>query len=69
MVTYSEIQQTVKASYGFVPKTCWIAHVLADHGKTRRMSSNRRNPNARVHPCPIYKRAQIERTLRELGKI
>jgi hypothetical protein len=23
---YAEIQQYVRSKYGFVPKTCWIAH-------------------------------------------
>lgn len=27
MATYKEIQDYVKATYGFVPKSCWIAHM------------------------------------------
>ncbi len=26
MVTYADIQEWVKQHYGFIPKTCWIAH-------------------------------------------
>ena len=27
MATYKEIQGYVKETYGFLPKTCWIAHM------------------------------------------
>lgn len=27
MATYKEIQKYVKDIHGFVPKTCWIAHM------------------------------------------
>ena len=27
MATYKEIQSYVKEKYGFLPKTCWIAHM------------------------------------------
>jgi hypothetical protein len=50
----------------FTPKTCWIAHVLSDHGLTRRTAPNRINPGVRQEPCPAEKRGAIIDALREL---
>lgn len=69
MPTYREIQCHVKQRSGFVAKTCWIAHVLSDHGLTKRQAPNRADPTSRVHPCPAAKRAAIEEALRELGAL
>lgn len=69
MVTYREIQQAVKTEANFVPKTCWIADVLAAHGKTKRQAPNRISENDRVYPCPSDKREAIERTLKRLKVI
>ena len=57
----------VVATHGFMPKTCWIAHVMADHGLTRRVASNRLDPRKRKHPCPPDKRPAIENALRYFG--
>jgi len=27
MATYKEVQEYIKKKYGFIVKTCWIAHV------------------------------------------
>jgi hypothetical protein len=51
MPTYKEIQLKVKQDAGFLPKTCWIAHVLSDHGKTRGPAHNRKSKSKRVCPC------------------
>lgn len=67
MSIYREIQAEVKRTSGLVPKTCWIAHVLSDHGLTRRQAWNRVDPSARKHPCPSAKRPAIEQALRRLG--
>jgi hypothetical protein len=32
MLTYREIQKITKSRFGFVPKTCWIADIKAEHG-------------------------------------
>jgi hypothetical protein len=66
MVTYKEIQQIVKEEHGFIPKSCWIAHILFDHGLTKRQSSNRIDPNIRKYPCPENKRLQIEQVMKRL---
>ncbi len=41
MATYRQIQDWVKQHYGFVPKTCWIAHVKEISGATIRKAPNR----------------------------
>jgi len=52
MPTYRQIQERVSRTYGFVPKTCWIAHVKAHLGLTRRLAPNRAEANKRTNPCP-----------------
>jgi hypothetical protein len=64
MATYREIQVWVKKQYGFVPKTCWIAHVLSDHNLTTRQASNRMNGSLRRYPCPVEKRPAIMAALK-----
>jgi len=67
MPTYKDIQNEVKRSAGFVPKTCWIAHVRELNGLPVRQAPNRHDPNSRVVPCPPGKRKAIENALRKLG--
>jgi hypothetical protein len=69
MATYAQIQAKVKKDSGFVPKTCWIAHVMSDHKLTKRTAPNRINPKSRTHPCPDEKRKAIETVLRYYGMI
>lgn len=69
MATYREIQEDVRSVAGFVPKTCWIAHVLADNGKPMRAAPNRIDPQARTNPCPPHRRGDIEASLHRLGVI
>jgi hypothetical protein len=64
MATYRGIQQQVRRQSGFVPKTCWIAHVMADHGLTSRVAPNRMSLVERQHPCPPEKRPHILAALR-----
>ena len=64
MATYREVQDRVKSTHGFTPKTCWIADVKAAHGLTRSQAPNRINPNSREQPCPPEKRAAIEAALK-----
>ena len=68
-MTYKNIQVIVKNRHGFVPKSCWIAHILSDYGKTTRQSPNRIDINKRKYPCPDNKRPFIEKLLKEVGKI
>jgi hypothetical protein len=69
MATYSQIQKLVRAKGGFTPKPCWIAHVMSDHGLTKRVAFNRIDPDARKHPRPPQKRQSITDALRELRMI
>jgi hypothetical protein len=69
MATYTQVQRYVRDRYGFLPKTCWIAHVLADHGLTTRIAVNRKDPERRVEVCPERRRPVLEAALKELGRI
>lgn len=69
MITYHQIAARVRQLGGGYVKTCWIAHVKADHGLTRGLAPNRLDPESRVTPCPASKRPAIERALRDLRLI
>ena len=69
MATYKEIQAHVRSKYGFVPQTCWIAHVKSDYGLTQGVAANRIDVLRRAKPCPDSKRRTIVVALRELGVI
>ena len=69
MVTYQDVQFAVRAVAGFVPKTCWIAHVLELHRVTLRVAPNRITPASRKNPCPPDKIPAISAALYKLGKI
>lgn len=44
MATYKQIQEYVKYNYGFVPKTCWIAHMKEVCGIYVKKAPNRISP-------------------------
>jgi hypothetical protein len=69
MPTYKEIQDYVRRTRSFVPKTCWIADVKAAHSLTTRTAPNRSDPGARKHPCPPRKRHALETAMREIGAL
>lgn len=69
VATYEDIAKRVKKDSGFVPKTCWIAHVLELNGLPVRRASNRIDPHVRKEPCPPEKRKCIEDAMRALGVI
>lgn len=69
MATYREIQEYVRTTRQFVPKTCWIAHILSEHNLTKRQSPNRIDATQRSHPCPASKRAVLEEAMREIGAL
>jgi hypothetical protein len=66
MSTYKEVQAFVKQKSGFVPKTCWIAHVLSDNGGLTRRAVSIMNGGVRRYPCPDDKRPAIEAALKHL---
>lgn len=69
MATYKDIQREVKNKHGFVPKTCWIAHIRSDYGLTKHKAHNRIDGSKRKHPCPPDKRPAIEQAMRSLKMI
>ena len=69
MATYRQIQNRVKAAAGYVPKTCWIADIKAQHGLTARKAPNRFSPTSREYPCPPNKKGSIEAAMRHFGMI
>lgn len=69
MATYREIRDHVRQRDHFVPETCWIAHVMADHGLTTRVAGNRIDPLSRAKPCPPNKRPAILAALRHFGMV
>jgi hypothetical protein len=69
MATYKDVQRQVTISAGFVPKTCWIAHVLELLGGNPRYAPNRISPGERKHPCPPEKMPAIIAALYKLGRV
>jgi hypothetical protein len=68
MPAYQAIQRQVGITSCFVPKTCWIAHVLELLGKELRSASNRVDANVRKYPCPAEEQAAIIDAIRKLEK-
>jgi len=68
MATYKQIQAWIKQQYGFVPATCWIAHVTHMSGLPMRKAPNRQGAE-RVEPCPPGKVEPIRSALRHFGMI
>ncbi len=60
MATYKQIQEYVKSTYGYVPKTCWIAHMKELTGQNVKVANNRYDVNKREKPCPDDKMASIK---------
>lgn len=69
MATYKQIQQYVKETYGFIPKTCWIAHMKEVLGLESKVAFNRININERTHPCPENKQRYIEEAFRHFNML
>ena len=69
MATYSQIQKWVQKRYGWIPKTCWIAHCKELCGLEVRQAPNRIKPNFRAVPCPEHKRKAIKTAFQHLGMI
>lgn len=69
MATYKEIQDYVKKQYGFIPKSCWIAHVKEMNGLKPRVSPRRYDPEIRQVPCPPSKVEPIQQTLKHFRMI
>jgi hypothetical protein len=68
MATYKQIQEYIKAKYGFQPKTCWIADVKEQEGLYVKHAWNRTR-NERQVPCPPEKIEYIRAALRHFRMI
>jgi hypothetical protein len=64
MATYKQIQEYVKKTNGYVPKSCWIAHMKEICGLDPKMSARRYSPDSRVHPCPMNKQEDIRNSFK-----
>jgi len=62
----AKIQEYVKNNYGFVPKTCWIAHAKELCGMKVRKAWNRKMEQ-RKYPCPKDKFPAIKEALNHFG--
>ena len=69
MATYRQIQERVRSQIHRVPKTCWIAHVMADKGLRMKAAPNRISTADRQKPCPPDKRPAILAALRHFRMI
>lgn len=68
MATYLQIQNWVKQQYGFVPKTCWIAHVKEIAGIKVHKASNRLGEE-RLIPCPQAKVEPIHAAIKHFKMV
>jgi hypothetical protein len=68
MTTYIDIQEYVKENFGFIPKSCWIAHVKEISGLPVRRAPNRQGED-RMVPCPPGKVKPIQAALIHFGMI
>jgi hypothetical protein len=66
MATYHQIQKYVRQKNGFMPKTCWIAHVKEVCCLLARRAHNRKGPK-RAQPCPPDRVDAIKDALRHFG--
>ena len=69
MATYAEIQDYVRDTHGFTPKTCWIAHARELCGLPTRKAWNRIDPVRRKEPCPGDKLETIKDAFSHFGMI
>jgi hypothetical protein len=66
MATYKDIQAYVKLEYGFVPKSCWIAH-MKELCQIPVKKSHNRIDNSRQVPCPPNKQNAIKMAFKHFG--
>jgi len=61
MANYKQIQEYIRDTYGYLPKTCWIAHMKEVCGLHPRMAPNRYSISKRTNPCPADKQTDIRK--------
>jgi hypothetical protein len=68
MATYRQLQAYVLKRHGFMPKTCWIAHVKEMSALPMRRAWNRQSEE-RQERCPPDRVEAIRDALRHFGII
>ena len=63
---YKQIDLWVRLNYGWVPKSCWIAHCKELAGIQVGKACNRQG-DERKHPCPPEKRESIFAAFKHFG--
>ena len=66
MISYADVQADVRQHDGFLPKSCWVAHLKSRLGFKMRRASNRQG-RTRVEPCPRTKMPAIIRSFIRLN--
>ncbi len=69
MTTYKQIQTYVKNTYGYTPKSCWIAHMKEECGLNPKVSHRRYSVETRVHPCPDVKQKDLKEAFKHFKMI
>mgnify|MGYP006952611412 CR=1 FL=1 len=69
MATYKQIQGFVKQQYGYIPKSCWIAHMKEVCGLNPKLSARRNSVASRVHPCPLERQDDIRHSFEHFKMI
>ena len=69
MATYKQIQQYIKEEKGYIPKTCWIAHMKEVCGLKPKVAINRYSIDMRTNPCPLEKQNDLRNAFRKFKMI
>lgn len=69
MATYKQIQQYIKSTYWYSPKSCWIAHMKELLGLNPKMAYNRYSADSRTNPCPVKKQKDLEEAFKYFNMI
>ena len=68
MATYKQMERYIRKTYGFVPKSCWIAHMKEKCNLPVKRAWNRAG-GTRVIPCPTDKESAIISAFKHFGLI
>jgi|GEM_PF-305278 len=69
MATYKQIQAYIKENFGYIPKTCWIAHMKEICGLNPQVVANRRSDAVRMYPCPPEKQDDLRQAFAHFNLI
>ena len=67
MGIYKKIQHWILLNFGWMPKTCWIAHCKELAGIELRRKAWNRQGDERINPCPPEKRKAIFAAFKHFG--